>query len=95
MTYQELAVLTLGLLKKEGWTKGSLGSVDKPKCLLGAMLYAAGEFAPAKSVVVYDKDTKFLLCKLMQDETGWDSLSEWNDTPERKFDEVVELLEKF
>lgn len=97
MTYQELAVCTLSLLNKDGWGQGSLGSVDppKPKCLIGAMLYAAGEFAPAKSVIKYDQSTKQLLCDLMRKELDCNSLSEWNDTPGRKFTEVVELLEKF
>ena len=83
MTYQELTVCTIALLKKDGWTQGTLGGMDAPKCLIGATLYAAGEFAPEKSGVIYDKDTKVMLCDLMRAEIGGGSLSTWNDTPGR------------
>ena len=95
MTTQELAKNTLDLLKKDGWTKDTLGSVDGPKCLLGATLYAAGEFSPVKSGIVYDYVTKRDLCDLMRAEIGDQTLSMWNDDPERTFDEVVALLSKF
>lgn len=80
-------------LKTTGWCQGEFGGPEGPNCILGAAFQEASGDKEA-----FTRFANELASLLFQQEfyTDWFSegtIEDWNDTPGRTLEEVLELLE--
>ena len=81
MTISDTLNATADLLEREGWIQGRIRS-NKGFCLVGALNQVAAQ-------------NYHLTRKLIQEKTRIESLSYWNDRPERTQKEVISKLREW
>jgi hypothetical protein len=72
-------------LFEHGWTRGSREAADGSVCLVGA----CGKIAGVDGMACYRLPAVHALSDQLGGRYCWD----WNDAPDRTFDEVVDLID--
>jgi hypothetical protein len=102
MRASELLAGTKDHLLTHGWTKHNFYDVDGRACLIGALVDSANDgvnldraliLVTAANATAYGRASQYLT-DVIQIKTGSDiSISQWNDDPQRSFNEVIDLID--
>lgn len=87
MNALQLLTATKERLLTKGWTQGRLGSENGPNCLMGAMYFADPN-------PLFADDYTFIAVRVLRSVIGGEvSLAFWNDSSERVFEDVIDVLD--
>lgn len=80
-------------LFEKGWLQNSLGKSSGPNCLVGAVHYELGnKYLSQSDMQIYRVFTA--LQDIIYPDNEKQNLDDWNDSPERTFDEVIDVIDR-